>query len=148
MLISRGFIGNPEQAHVIEDLYHDLGADSYAEEIRRPAFGEGHIDIAATAEMAGVGLSVRPLIRFNGDYKNKTDIYHVGPAVHVEEQQSRFQQDLTFGHEVGHHFLEKVCEFRPYDWLEFAEAEDFCEFFGIQLILDRSPDTPHQLVLL
>jgi hypothetical protein len=145
MLISKGFIGNPERAHMIEDLYHDLGADDYAKAIRRPAFSEGYIDIFETAEAVGVDLQLIPNLPYNGHYL--PDRYP--PRVEVRSGLSIFEQDLTVGHELGHDFLYRACGFACKEkWLgrtvtnytgPESEQEDFCEYFGLLLILDRSP---------
>ena len=128
-------------AHEVFELYNALGADSYIEEVRRPAPTEGPINIEETADAAGINLFMPAQWAARGSY-----VYwdKPRPSVYVAQDQSIHQQDLTFGHELGHHFLMRHCQIGE----QFDGVDDFCEYFGAELIKVHRLQRAGQLLLL
>lgn len=101
--------------------------------------------IDETAANIGIPLSFRSLKEYGplhrghlggtGPYKGLSP-WGVSPyEVAIDPT---FNQDrTTFGHEMGHYFIQEVLNYEPQPWDYFSE-EQFCEYFGRTLAIPES----------
>jgi hypothetical protein len=130
----------------LKNIYDALGSGAYAAEIREPHFEEGAFDMFATAKAAGVRLILDPTLRPRGRYVAKNTPGLQGkrevpaPYMIVDSSQVIEEQELTVGHELGHHYLFELEKNLKRDFLfgkylpSYDEIEDFCEYFGACLV--------------
>ncbi|HVV25507.1 MAG TPA: hypothetical protein VHC21_00535 [Candidatus Saccharimonadales bacterium] len=127
----------------LEVLFEELMADEYIKEIRKPAFGNGRVDIEAIAKIAGVDLEFIPIDGYRGYYYPEAEPC---PLVQIDAEKAISSYDLeeTFGHEIGHHFL--YYRSGPLGRQNFCN-EDFCDYFAEKLVYDRCEPRAGQLAL-
>jgi hypothetical protein len=104
----------------------------------------GRLDIAATAEKVGVPLYyempvidgervfAQGMIRGLGRERGKVPI-----AVHLNPNWAPDEHNLTFGHELGHLFLEMEVGIINTEGRD-DDIENFCELFGRQMVVPLS----------
>lgn len=149
----------PDLTKELSTFYDALGADEYICSIRRPAFGEGELNIADTCAVAGVLLKFANLKTctglygytevVTGHYVGRENTYTSKLAVLVEEELALEQQRIVAGHELGHHFLRHIVRLDEQAWRQLSSQgeEYFCEYFAHEIVQDRITPMIGQLVL-
>lgn len=127
------------------EAFQQLNAQQWIAGIRVEG-DDGLLDIDSTADRLGV-----PVVREMPEDPDQLYTRAVGRTVglgedtgkgpltvHLDPDQTKHNQRQTYGHELGHIFLEKVGGLRhsrvdgPH---RVANIERFCEFFGVQMAL-------------
>jgi hypothetical protein len=102
----------------------------------------GILDIEATAHNLGV-----PLVMTNYYEDGEkmladgcvTGLDGSGPVTIRIRTDLTFEETiLTFGHEVGHIFLDQEVDEWMSMWLEHNQVEIFCDFFGREMVVDHN----------
>lgn len=135
------------EAENLHEAFVSFKAAEWIKEFRVETGGK--LDIEATAEKIGVPLSMEMPLGPNGKpYLSSGVITGLGPefglkpiAIHVNGRYDEDEHNLTFGHEVGHLFLETVAGITQKAGHD-QRIEAFCEHFGRQMILplDQLPE--------
>ncbi|HEX7632926.1 MAG TPA: hypothetical protein VF401_01220 [Candidatus Saccharimonadales bacterium] len=133
------------------DSYAELRAQDFINAIRRPHSFAEEFDMLATTRALGIQLEFSELNGHRGlyvppgasvSYENSRTSKYSTIRFHrilCETTDPRREQQLTTGHELGHYFL-YIINGSPY--LKDSDlTEDFCEYFGHQLV-DQAREVP------
>lgn len=137
---------DPEDFFTIFDQRADLYFEDYkaGEWIRDFRIeSNGRLDMEATAANIGVPLFHEMPI-FQGErviadgiiIGLSTDFEYAQLRIHVNPRLEPPKRLLTFGHEVGHLFLDQVAGYKHKAGRDEV-AEQFCEFFGREMVLPK-----------
>jgi hypothetical protein len=125
-----------------DHLFESTRAAEWIKEVRTETGGK--LDMQATADSLGIPLVLGTAV-IDGEevfsdgcitgLGEKTGLepiaIYVGPDMHIENQL------LTFGHEVGHLFLEKVVGLWTHTRGRNFDVENFCEYFGREMVVSH-----------
>jgi hypothetical protein len=102
----------------------------------------GIVDITATAEHLEVPVffeipeDIEKLQISDGVTAGLVDHEIVRPlSIYLNSKLDGYERNLTYGHEIGHIFLDKVAGVSQADGKRDEKDEAFCEFFGLQIAL-------------
>jgi len=123
----------------LEEAFKELGAQDWIDDFRVET--NGKLDITATAEQIGIPVYyempiingerviAQGMIRGLGKERGRVPI-----VIHLNPQWSSDEHNLTFGHELGHLFLETAANIVTGEGRD-DKVEAFCEFFGRQMVV-------------
>lgn len=126
------------------NLYHSL---TYSKEARefRSKYVEWSPDMTKllpeeTANNLAIPLSFRSLKEYG--LMRRAHIGGIGATRYISAFEiaidPKFNQNrISFGHELGHYFIQEVMDFRPHPWEHFEE-EEFCEYFARTLAIPEA----------
>lgn len=121
-----------EDGNIADFFIHSEAAEFIGEQTVRLA---NSIDIPATATKLGVEVSTVRML-WDGLYITRHAFGNLTgkPAIQLKEGLEESVRQFTFGHEVGHHFLDDVLHM-PFAGTEHNDImEAFCDFFGQEMV--------------
>lgn len=126
-----------------DHLFESTRAAEWIEEARIET--DGRLDMQVTADNLGIPLIMgaavidgKEIFAADGCITGLGDQTGQPVAIYVMPDMSPEKQSLTFGHEVGHFFLEKVAGIWIHKGGKNPDIEDFCEFFGREMVINHS----------
>ena len=112
--------------------FERLDAATYIAEIRQPLEADLPVDWYETLAGLNASLQYAPLASSGMLMGNKYT-----PQVWVDSRGPKCRQNITIGHELGHHFLLHVVQMPSAsrnDGRKFERQEAFCDYFAHRLI--------------
>lgn len=103
-----------------DQLYSALGAEDFMNAVRMPK--RGPLDVRLTAQMLGVDVLYDPDLGKHGTYSEDLRL------VTIDASDRPGEQLVSFGHEVGHIFHDRILPDVT------GDSEQLCEYFGYRMV--------------
>ena len=125
-----------------DQLFEWSGAAEWIKDNRVEA--DGKLDMQATADRIGIPLTFGRAVIDGKEVLSLGITRGLGREagvvpieIYVLPDLPESEKLLTFGHEVGHYFLEMVSKLWRHDNHQNPQIESFCEFFGREMVVSH-----------